>query len=728
MFFFARPGFSNKSPSNLCGPTAEVLATVLRPSSYKPTPVQIEQLIQREIEREMNKEATLNYLKNTPPHLVDLARFALRRYARVNAECSLEIMQAKLTGKEWRDPNTPHIFADHGTGHAADIVAQTKDFLDHALLSNKVKERTQAESAGMKDYAQMLAWLHDTGMQDLSGEGRKAHPDRQAVDMYVPNKEFDRLIENLLNSKSPLIAEIKKQLPGENVESVLRDLLSLARAHSKSNVPPDLLMYPKELGENMRAAMLKESKRQLDAKMITQSQYDVALERIKKSFMWTEKVSGILTGSPGFFKKAPSLKEDLLAWLNKNKNGFTVEGFEIDAATLEKARIEIADLGPGDSGIQRLKSALKTIPDTDPTKKKLNKLIEHLGDGEWTRNYNATHPFAQNIGDVLRALRSGDVLRQRMENYRTSGNQQVYVNPDLEPTKAEVKLVDPHTGKTIIFHRDSPYATGESLTGVDFTEKGDFRFTIPPGTRHPKLLEDVSFVFEDVKDDGLASFLGVRNEKGELVKPKIKIVIRCEESVQKELKTLLEKKGLKNIEFSFEGFTPPPVDSVGLDRWRNAPELNDQELKKEIDYLKETFQKNYAITPKTLDIPLEELRNGIKLVTVSSDAPIILGGHAADRVYISKQPIIGIPTATNALFSIPEGTVIGDVGVVRGTQGYPGTRGASVYNTTGKPIQILAISPKLYKKIHAELIVPNAEIPKKIKELFPDSSPALDPK
>src|SRR5262245_6312277 len=135
----------------------------------------------------------------------------------------------------------PALFADHGIVHARDVTAGTLQLAGVAngqLLPARPADR-QDFVAGL---AVLLAYIHDSGMNDPTREGRQIHALHAA---HIPfSGEMDDVLARLWESDGPVVRRIR----AANAEAsfrvpedvVLRELISLALGHSKSAVPADL--------------------------------------------------------------------------------------------------------------------------------------------------------------------------------------------------------------------------------------------------------------------------------------------------------------------------------------------------------------------------------------------------------------------------------------------------------------------------------------------------------
>jgi hypothetical protein len=132
----------------------------------------------------------------------------------------------------------PALFADHGVVHARDIAAGVVDLaetVDGVLLPSRPDDRRDFVVA----LAVVLAYLHDAGMYDPTSAGRRIHAIYAA---HLPfSGEIDDVLDRLAGHGSPVverIAAVDAVAPfGVPRDVVLRELVSLAVAHSKSTVP-----------------------------------------------------------------------------------------------------------------------------------------------------------------------------------------------------------------------------------------------------------------------------------------------------------------------------------------------------------------------------------------------------------------------------------------------------------------------------------------------------------
>ncbi len=135
----------------------------------------------------------------------------------------------------------PAIFADHGVVHVRDVsigLVRLLDTIDGVLLPHRPTHRHRfVQTLGVA-----LVYLHDIGMVDMTRAGRRVHALFAAHAAFGP--ELTPLVEALL-APGPVRAHldaVARRAPfAVPVETIVRELLSLSLAHSKSAVPADVL-------------------------------------------------------------------------------------------------------------------------------------------------------------------------------------------------------------------------------------------------------------------------------------------------------------------------------------------------------------------------------------------------------------------------------------------------------------------------------------------------------
>lgn len=178
-------------------------------------------------------------------------------YARVSAQATLAHL---MHDPGFLDDPTRQValFSDHGIVHVRDIAARILDVLDtvHGVwMRRRSRERLEGF---MKSYGVLLAYLHDIGMADLSPRGRAAHAAFVAQVVFTP--ALDAVVEAVWAANSGGIAGRLRALVAcgalaQEPSTVLREMLAMASAHSKSSVPHDVLVDPARLRRIMQETL-----------------------------------------------------------------------------------------------------------------------------------------------------------------------------------------------------------------------------------------------------------------------------------------------------------------------------------------------------------------------------------------------------------------------------------------------------------------------------------------
>ena len=169
----------------------------------------------------------------------------------IEAQATLEVLQQDPSFFD--DPGRhPAMFADHGVVHVRDVAAglvRLVDLVDGVLLPARPPERRSL----VQTWGVALAYLHDVGMVDLSREGRRVHA------QYAAHVAFSdaatALVEHLLapGAVRRALDAVEEADPfGVPLDTVVREALSLAAAHSKSTVSWEALVDRAALVDRMR--------------------------------------------------------------------------------------------------------------------------------------------------------------------------------------------------------------------------------------------------------------------------------------------------------------------------------------------------------------------------------------------------------------------------------------------------------------------------------------------
>ena len=343
----------------------------------------------------------------------------------IEAQATLEVLHDDP--EFLADPGShPAMFADHGVVHVRNVaigLIRLLNTINGVLLPCRPAHRqhfVQALGVG-------LAYLHDIGMVDMTRSGRRVHALFAAHAAFGP--DVSPLVEHLL-ANGPVgtrLAEIAARAPfATPLENVLREMLSMSVAHSKSAVPPDVL--------DDRVAF-----RRLLQRIVFQSLDD-------------------------------------------------------HRAATERPRATDTSRMPADANTD--------IYD-DPSQS-----------FAWLTAQSGPHAeLADDVVDVLRALRAADALRQRGTVLRTSGGFELCM--DAETARA-VCTLRPATGDAayVIIYDDHRGAGEANISAAFVTPQGHLRIAFHRGgfgseEAAQQAAASVAGVIDDIQADVIPSFGGV---------------------------------------------------------------------------------------------------------------------------------------------------------------------------------------------------------------------------
>lgn len=169
----------------------------------------------------------------------------------IEAQSTLEVLRADADFLA--DPGShPAMFADHGVVHVRDVAAGLVRLME-TMNGLYLPARPPDRVALMQTSGVAMAYIHDVGMVDMTRVGRATHA------FYAAHLAFtsavDALVDHLL-SPGPVrerLDAVQRADPfAVPLDTVVREVLSLAAGHSKTAVSADVLADPAELMRRMR--------------------------------------------------------------------------------------------------------------------------------------------------------------------------------------------------------------------------------------------------------------------------------------------------------------------------------------------------------------------------------------------------------------------------------------------------------------------------------------------
>lgn len=171
-----------------------------------------------------------------------------RFYASVNMQSRFELLMHATDFLKDGELDVG-LYSDHGVVHARDVARQVLAVL--AVVDGVlIERRTPSRLALMAGYGVLLAYFHDIGMSDFSSYGRTMHPEFAAQALFDP--ALDDIVHAIWQENSANVAWHLLRLANEGSLAqdplqVLREMLALSFAHSKSKVPMRALNDPAQL-------------------------------------------------------------------------------------------------------------------------------------------------------------------------------------------------------------------------------------------------------------------------------------------------------------------------------------------------------------------------------------------------------------------------------------------------------------------------------------------------
>lgn len=403
-------------------------------------------------------------------------------YARVTKQSELEVV---VQDPEFLKDPLKHValFSDHGILHGRDITSKIIRVIQqiHGLL---IPTRTPARLEFMLGYGAMLSYLHDIGMKNFSAFGRSMHPEFAAQLMFTP--EFDGWIELLWQENAGNIAWRLMNLTVQGLleqppQLVLREMLALSMAHSKSKVSIDILNDVQILRQTMQQCVGTE------LHYLHSQQQVTILER----------------------KLAQQTQQS-----------------EIDrfSQQLAAAKAQLAQATASTTTDQR-------------RNQEIDRHYDRFGQTAFSWLVSDQPEIQQLVLDVIdtvRALRCADALRQRGTTFTTSAGYEVFISQ--ETANAVYALQSSDRAQLFLLEGKDPISAGEAnMANSNLDGEGNLRlaftrgaFATPEATRWAAF--SAAVVINDIQADVIGSFRRSDSEQERLrgiikLEPEMQILI-----------------------------------------------------------------------------------------------------------------------------------------------------------------------------------------------------------
>ncbi len=380
-------------------------------------------------------------------------------YGKVTEQSMLE---AIVNNESFLSAPLKHValYSDHGIVHGRDIAHKIVQVL-HQINGLLIPERQDNRLAFMLGYGVMLAYLHDIGMRDFSAFGRAMHPEFAAQLVYTT--EFDPLVDLLWQENAGNVAWRLSNLAmngtlRQNPQQVLREMLSLSIAHSKSKIPIALLNDRHQLRETMQSR----------------------LRRTLHDLYYEQQVS----------------KAEQKLNIPSNSSAETLATLTHQLETVKAAQLHWLTQAKGQTHNPNLDRYYQ-----DFAQDSFQWLVSPDFDGQ---------QLAVDVIDTIRALRCADALRQRGQRFRTSAGYEVFVNQHT--ANAVYGLRSSDGSKQFLLEGRDPIAAGEAnITSCDLDRDGNLRVSFDRGsffspTAVQWAVYSAAIVINDIQADVIVSF------------------------------------------------------------------------------------------------------------------------------------------------------------------------------------------------------------------------------
>lgn len=575
-------------------------------------------------------------------------------YAQVTEQSKLEIV---VQDPDFLKNPLKHValYSDHGILHGRDIaskIVQVIQQINGLLIPNRSSSRLEF----MLGYGAMLAYLHDIGMKNFSAFGRAMHPEFAAQLMFTP--EFDTWVNLLWQENSGNVAWRLMNLSIQGVlvqepKLVLREMLALSMAHSKSKVPIEILNDVHCLRETMQRCVGTELHY-----LYHQQQVAIAEKKIAQQKTLAENAA------------------------------------EIDCLSQQ---------------LEAVKARLAQFTARTDAAKRLNPEIEqHYGDSDQFKQIAfswlvADAPEVQqlilDVIDTVRALRCADALRQRGTTFTTSAGYQVFISPDT--ANAIYALQSDNRAQFFLLEGKDPISAGEAnMANSNLDQDGNLRIAFTRGAFSSSAATrwaafSAAVVIQDIQADVIGSFRRSVSEQEHL---------RRSIKLEQEMQILVEGVD-DNPEFA--DLVCQELSQLNPDlafRVQAVTSLQHADLK-QVDRYLGGIQPDWGITEKLhlLDqlvksghkvdhIDLEQAFTETRLITVKAGEVLIEPGVLSGFVYIPFSEGLKLISSTHyQMLAVLPWVAMGDIEAVRNII----TQSRVVAE---QPVELLMIPKQIYNR------------------------------
>ena len=514
------------------------------------------------------------------PGQQSLADFVLPKYGENDHSANLGFVKvaSDMTGN-------PRFYSDHGQQHVLDIVAKADDVIHRQINYRDGVYGSRAQFR--RDMTKAQAYLHDVGMSNPAM--RSIHP--ELATQLALSTEFDTVFTRLwADGASPTASHLIKHFDGDagRAQLVMREMLAMSNAHSKSRVPRTLLEPGQSdgFGELMRAAALKHPDYLL---------LEAKLKKMRKA---------VARGKAHPDELRPL--EDQLARYDRTFAAGETSNADLNVFNQEALQFY------RERGLDPLQDSFTWL-----------KGLETTADG---RNLYV------DVIRIAQALSVGDALRQRGDALRTSGLHQIIMNP--RTGRGVVVLEDRERGLVRYLDTEDIFKFGESniagtrLEGENFDLVVDLRRGVYTGDDvTQRAIHTTAATIDDIVSDVMIFGHG---QKLVVVVPPSSDPVKARAFGEAVTKNVRDRFGDDLVEIKVaEGPTPMRVSASEQSRFVEASPLSDVSgLVADIRGRPESGLS--VVKPERLEAGLKNAR----IVTLSKGQSLIKAGTSPEYVYL----------------------------------------------------------------------------------------------
>lgn len=576
----------------------------------------------------------------------DIRKFIEREYyQKVGEQAELEVV---ANNPAFLENPFDHValFSDHGPVHARNVATNILEVL-HAATGVLIPRRSSVRFEFMCGYGVMVAFCHDIGMKDFSAFGRAMHPEFAAQEVFSP--AWDPIIDAMWNENCGGIAWRLVTLTNcaafcEHHKIIVREVLALSMAHSKSKIPISTL--------NDRAALRDVLRYTVSTEL---SSLHIGQQRAKQA---RSENASRPAGNAGV-----SMTPSLVTGTDAHNSPAMEDQPPVAFAQAELAHRLYSDFD---------QNAFAWLTSTNPE----------------------VEEFVCDVIDTLSALRVADALRQRGTTLKTSASYPILVD---QSTGNAVFALSRSTGETFLLESAKQISAGEAnIASTELTHQGDLRVSFHRGAfsnedAAERSADNVAAIIDDIQRDVVGAFLRPAAHVGELkATAEIKVLIEGTDDSLTFADLVLARLGRIDAALAERSRVVPSLKNVDpreRERYLEATALN-WTTERQRSCLTRIAQAGHRTTLVDLKVAFIDVR----LTSVREGEVLLSAGDPPGFVYIAiGDGLRATPLGGYKSFAVRPWTPVGNIRAIRGAP-----QEATV--TADQDLQVLIIPREVYLK------------------------------